>query len=336
MITIKSKIKIKLADCRLKTVDSQDISHFAYCLLPTCLTARQAAYLFRLLLTALCLLAVTTEINPTIRYVSPTGNNIPPYLSWEDAANSIQDAIDVCEAGDTVLVDNGTYYENLVINTPISLIGLSMDSTVIDGRNIGNITVYVSQPSGGGTIENFTITGYGASILTEKKVLVRNCRLTEGQYGLSISGTSSIAENLIIENISIGSYSSCIADTCETYILNSLFILDNFDSRGIQTGIGGELHITNNIILFTGTSTQGTRIGISVGAPKSVHIYNNLISRFGAIYFDTVIDSAFVKNNVFIHGAGISSSGNKIFTNNLALANNYFGIDQIGSGFIDS
>ena len=296
----------------------------AYCLLPT-------AYLFRLLLTALCLLVFTTQINPTIRYVSPTGSNIPPYLSWEDAANSIQDAINICETGDTVLVDNGVYYENLVINTPISLIGLSMDSTVIDGRNIGNITVYVSQPSGGGTIENFTITGYGASILTEKKVLVRNCRLTEGQYGISISGTSSIAENLIIENISIGSYSSCIADTCETYILNSLFILDNFDSRGIQTGIGGELHITNNIILQTGTSSFNH--GISVGAPRNVYIYNNLISGFGfSIYFDTITDTAYIKNNVFSYGGSLISLGNRIYTNNIVLFKNVIGLRHLGAG----
>jgi hypothetical protein len=305
-------------------INSKSKKKLAYCQL-------HIAYYSRLLLTAFWLLAFSTEINPTIRYVSPTGSNIPPYLTWEDAANVIQDAINICEPGDTVLVDNGTYFENLVINTPISLIGLSMDSTIIDGRNIGNISVYVSQPSGGGSIENFTITGYGASILTEKKVLVRNCRLTEGQYGISISGTSSIAENLIIENISIGSYSSCIADTCETYILNSLFILDNFDSRGIQTGIGGELHITNNIMLFTGTSSFNH--GISVGAPKNVYIYNNLISGFGhSIYFDTITDTAYIKNNVFSYGGSLISLGNRIYTNNIVLFKNVIGLRHLGAG----
>jgi hypothetical protein len=75
------------------------------------------------------------EANATIRYVSPTGNNIPPYLTWEDAANVIQDAINICEPGDTVLVANGVYAEKVTFNKFVNLIGLNQDSCLIDGTN---------------------------------------------------------------------------------------------------------------------------------------------------------------------------------------------------------
>ena len=67
----------------------------------------------------------------SIRYVSKTGTSTPPYTSWQTAADSIQKCINICVDGDTVYVANGVYKENLVINTAISLIGSSMDSTVI-------------------------------------------------------------------------------------------------------------------------------------------------------------------------------------------------------------
>ena len=60
-----------------------------------------------LLSSVFCLLP--SPADATIRYVSHSGGNIPPYTDWGAAATNIQDAIDVCEVGDIVLVTNGTY-----------------------------------------------------------------------------------------------------------------------------------------------------------------------------------------------------------------------------------
>ncbi len=57
-----------------------------------------------LLAPLLCLSARATD-----HFVSPSGANNPPFLSWPDAATNIQDAIDASVAGDTVWVTNGVY-----------------------------------------------------------------------------------------------------------------------------------------------------------------------------------------------------------------------------------
>ncbi|NQT93707.1 MAG: hypothetical protein HQ559_13185, partial [Lentisphaerae bacterium] len=49
------------------------------------------------------------EKQPDIHYVSTNGAGISPYLSWNDAATNIQDAVDVASVDDTVLVTNGVY-----------------------------------------------------------------------------------------------------------------------------------------------------------------------------------------------------------------------------------
>ena len=72
------------------------------------------------------------------------------------SCNAIQDAISAATAGDTINVAAGTYYENVVINKPLSLIGALRTTTTIDGSNVGNaVTITASNV----TLSGFTITG---------------------------------------------------------------------------------------------------------------------------------------------------------------------------------
>jgi len=70
----------------------------------------------------------------TVRYVSHSGSNTPPYTSWATAADSIMSAINISVFGDTIYVANGIYKERIDMIPGLSLIGAGMDSCVIDTR----------------------------------------------------------------------------------------------------------------------------------------------------------------------------------------------------------
>ena len=70
---------------------------------------------------------------------------------------TIQDAIDDSETVNdhTIFVENGTYYENVIIDKSIQLIGQGRDVTIIDGGGINDVVMISAN---GVNISGFTIT----------------------------------------------------------------------------------------------------------------------------------------------------------------------------------
>jgi len=73
---------------------------------------------------------------------------------------SIQDAIDNASDGDTVFVydDSSPYYENVIINKSIDLIGEDRNTTIVDGNQ--NVSAILTSTDGV-TICGFTIQNSG-------------------------------------------------------------------------------------------------------------------------------------------------------------------------------
>jgi len=99
----------------------------------------------------------------TMRYVSKTGNSTAPYTSWETASDSIAKCLNVCYAGDTVIIGKGVYKERFNINTPITLLGISMDSCIIDGSELTTPLGRIVYSYASSTISGFTFRGINAS-----------------------------------------------------------------------------------------------------------------------------------------------------------------------------
>jgi len=113
---------------------------------------------------------------------------------------SIQDAINTSSDGDTIRVWEGTYYENVVVNKTVSLIGNGSEQTTIDGGgegdavqitvnwvNMSGFHISGSGLSGSGiqiesnnnSIHNNNCSNNGEGILLRDS---RNCTITNNSY----------------------------------------------------------------------------------------------------------------------------------------------------------
>jgi len=97
---------------------------------------------------------------------------------------TIQEAINNANEGDTVFVRNGTYYENVVVNKSISLVGENKSTTIMDGMGTGTV-IHVTAINV--NISEFTIQNSGGS-------------LPDGGIHLDGSSGSSIYSNTISNN----------------------------------------------------------------------------------------------------------------------------------------
>ena len=114
----------------------------------------------------------------------------------------IQDAINDAENGDTIFVydDSSPYYENIVIDKSIKLIGENRETTIIDGRKKG----YVVQIRAKNVIvSNFKIRnggmggfpeGGGIGIFSDNAKILNNIITKNGFYGMQIYSNNNLIE----------------------------------------------------------------------------------------------------------------------------------------------
>jgi len=117
----------------------------------------------------------------------------------------IQNLIDNASDGDTIYIPTGTYYENIVINKSISLLGEDKNTTIIDGDNNGDVvTIYADSVNiSGFTIINGYIPsfdGTGIVIFSNFSIITENIiNLNEG-WGIDLRGACNTIKRNIISN----------------------------------------------------------------------------------------------------------------------------------------
>ncbi|MHA2366890.1 MAG: NosD domain-containing protein, partial [Candidatus Hodarchaeales archaeon] len=138
-----------------------------------------------------------------IENVKAEGNELYVGGNEPGSYSTIQAAIDDATTDDIIYVRSDTYFENLVINKQIELIGEDWDSTIIDGRND---VIGIQINSDNVKIKYFTIQNaqeQGIEIRSSRCEIIGNL-ITKNSIGISMIFTSNsnfIYHNNFVDNL---------------------------------------------------------------------------------------------------------------------------------------
>lgn len=231
-----------------------------------------------ILIIAIPALSGTYTLSGATIYVDDDNTKGPWYGSIEHPFQYINEGIQVCDAGDIVFVNSGTYAENIIIDRAISLNGEEHDRPVIYGTINRDVVLVTSSNV---CIQGFIITQDDSNQNAGIKLNSDNCYIhrniidgcTEGIYlnnslycdlenntirsgliGIYLyMSHSNIIKNNTISNSATGIYIEESSKNIVTY--NS--IQDN--SRGVFSSYATENSITENTFLNNEESAKVTK-----------------------------------------------------------------------------
>ena len=205
----------------------------------------------------------------------------------------IQDAIDNASDDDTVFVYSGIYYENIIIDKSINLMGEDKNTTIIDGQGIKACLFF----------EN--------SYIELSNFKLKNLGQYSGIYINSDNNNNVISNNIFIEDAGI----AICSDSNYNQIIDNEFYNNDCTNINIRSKNN---YVSRNII-------EDYDVGIEIWAPDNV-IYNNIINsgKNGILIVscgsDNEISQNIISNNSD-HGI-FSQMQFNIITNNLIENNN--------------
>jgi parallel beta-helix repeat protein len=226
---------------------------------------------------------------------------------------SIQEAIDNANDGDTILVNAGTYYEHLVVDKSLSIVGEDAANTVVDG-GVDWSTIVIA--ANNVTIRNLTIQhGIAGVILqknTEDNKLLENRIVFNSYYGVygDRCGNNTIANN----NVSFNGWHGIFLYGREPCIMDG----NSFLFNGID---GVFMWYSSNSIVKGNTASGNGACGIRIQSDEDPE-------RPSGLSKNNVIEDNHIANNTY--GIDIRYSGPDTTPAKNQVHNNYIGSNNLG------
>ena len=186
-----------------------------------------------------------------------------------DAA-TIQQAIDVAAAGDTVLVSPGTYVENITFRGKAIVVASEQgpEVTIIDGNRAGSVVTFASGENRNAVLEGFTVRN-GANNYSGGGVLIQN-------------SAPSIIGNWIVGNgacsgAGIYSYFSSPLIKGNTISRNYVYACSGASGLGVYIGGDSAAELIENVITENSGVANGG--GVTLFAAGRAVLRSNVIAR---------------------------------------------------------
>jgi len=267
----------------------------------------------------------------------------PTTIIVPDDYPTIQEAVNAAGEGNTIFVRNGTYYENVVVNKTVSLIGENRTTTIIGGNGKGNVVEIIS--------DNVKITGFTILQFVRSSVGIllnnaNNCNITRNilihnkdAIILEWSSNNSITLNYITETQSDTLFlrESSHNIIAQNKLENNHYGIDLIASphnivsenemsgnfMGVSLGQGDGFVHSSDYNLISGNKIWDCNLGVFLLAVSENHVVGNFITgcfESGGIVLNMAsVNNTISRNNVANNSMGVYTFGpstNRLHHNN--------------------
>jgi parallel beta-helix repeat protein len=187
---------------------------------------------------------------------------------------TIQKAINNASEWDTIFVRNGTYFEHVVVNKTVTLVGENRHTTIIDGNGTGNVVLVIAADNV--TITEFTVRNgsNGFYVLGFNQTITGNIIFNNTYHGIDMIGV----KNSIIENTLSNNSYGIILDG------SSYNVIRRNTVSGSEDGLNLGEDCENNTIVEN-TLTENA-IGINIAESNNTVFHNNFINNTKQVQVD--------------------------------------------------
>ena len=235
---------------------------------------------------------------------------------------TIQAAINAANSGDTILVKERTYYEHLVINKSITLVGEDRDRTIIDGSSTGTV---LNITANNVNVTGFTIQkgGYwpgcgihvSSSFNNISNNITRDC---DYFYAIELVNSSNtiISRNFITANVD----AAINLLNSSNNVLSENNITDNQDGINLSGSTLDQFSSSSHNMISGNNITNNSVLDISLyRSPSNIISQNNIANSPIGIHIidDPSINITIRENNITNNTIGILFSSNSRLDNTI-------------------